>query len=517
MTLLEGPPEPSTDPKPAAETASPETPPAKESPAKTKPRLERWMKPESRSRRLILALVLYLICASVFATVAGSTRLTEHTQFNHFALLADAWLHGRQDLAHGAPAYAQNNDFAVFEGKTYISFPPFPALLMLPLVKLAGSPENFRDGQFIIWLAGLGPSLLFLVLEQLRRTGRSPRSERENLVFSGIFAFGTVYFFTAVEGTVWYAAQVVGVGLMGFFLLFALDARRPLLAGAMMGLAYLTRPSMLLASVFFALEALRVGVEGGLPSQGTIGDKVRETWRRLDKVAFVRRCVVFAVPILLSYAIVAWMNWSRYARPSPFFFDHEYLTVAWHGRIQKWGLLGYHYVAKNLGIAFSSLPWLPPKGGAAMFGSPFKVNEHGLALWFTTPLYLWLLWPKLRPTANGAADATGATGATGASSTSGGERWLYFTALLAAALPALWDLSYQNSGWRQFGYRFSNDYALLLFVMLAVGARPFGWLARIAVTWGIAWNLFGAATFDHGEYDRFYFRDGSQSVVYQPD
>jgi hypothetical protein len=35
--------------------------------------------------------------------------------------------------------------------------------------------------------------------------------------------------------------------------------------------------------------------------------------------------------------------------------------------------------------------------------------------------------------------------------------------------------------------------------------------------WGLAWNTFGAATFDKAAFDRFYFREGSQTVVYQPD
>ncbi|HEY8039819.1 MAG TPA: hypothetical protein VIF15_08510, partial [Polyangiaceae bacterium] len=108
----------------------------------------RWMRPESRSRRLLLATLIYLVCTSAYAAVAGPQRLTEHTQYNHYALLADAWLHGRQDLAGGPPPYALNNDFVEFGGKTYISFPPLPAILMLPFVKLSGSPENFRDGQF---------------------------------------------------------------------------------------------------------------------------------------------------------------------------------------------------------------------------------------------------------------------------------------------------------------------------------------------------------------------------------
>src|SRR5215472_9755337 len=226
-------------------------------------RVSRWARPDSRLRRVALATLVYVVCTSVYATIAGPDRLLRHTAFNHYALLADAWLHGRQDLPRGPPGYTQNNDFVEFHGKTYISFPPFPAVLMLPFVKLSGSPEDFRDGQFVIWLAGLAPALLFLVLEKLRRTKRSSRSELQNLALSAIFSFGTVYFFTAVEGTVWFAAMVVGAALQALYVLFALDAERPLLAGAMMGCCYLTRPPMLLSSVLFAFEALRVSTKPG--------------------------------------------------------------------------------------------------------------------------------------------------------------------------------------------------------------------------------------------------------------
>ena len=52
--------------------------------------LTRWMRPDSRSRRLILAALVYVIAAGVYAAVAGPQRLSEHTQYNHYALLADA-------------------------------------------------------------------------------------------------------------------------------------------------------------------------------------------------------------------------------------------------------------------------------------------------------------------------------------------------------------------------------------------------------------------------------------------
>ena len=67
----------------------------------------RWTRPESRTRRLLLAAFVYLVCIIAFATVAGPERLLQHTQYNHYALLADAWLHGRQFLAGGPPAYLE--------------------------------------------------------------------------------------------------------------------------------------------------------------------------------------------------------------------------------------------------------------------------------------------------------------------------------------------------------------------------------------------------------------------------
>lgn len=448
------------------------------------------LEPDSRRRRIVIAALVYAVCVVVFALVAGRQRLAEHTPFNHYALLADAWLHGRQDLAGGAPGYAMGNDFALFQGKTFISFPPFPALLMLPFVKLAGSPEGFQDGQFVVWLAGVGPAVLFLVLEKLRRDRRSPRSERENIVFSLLFAFGTVYFFTAVEGTVWFAAHVVGVGVAALFLLVTLDAERPLLAGIVLACAWTTRPTMLLMAPLFAFEALRACCKDPVADEGSMVAWVREALARVDRGALARKLALFTLPLLVSFAIASWMNKSRFGNPSPFAFGHEHLSVVWNARMQRWGLFGYHYLAKNLGVALTILPWTPPRG--ALADAPFKINEHGLALWFTSPFYLWLLWPKRRTPLGDA---------------------IALSALAALAM----NLLYQNSGWRQFGYRFSNDYALLLFALLALGGRSFGWFFRGAAAWALAWNLFGAVTFDRGEYDRFYYRDGSQTVLYQPD
>ena len=76
---------------------------------------------------------------------------------------------------------------------------------------------------------------------------------------------------------------------------------------------------------------------------------------------------------------------------------------------------------------------------------------------------------------------------------------------------------YQNSGWLQFGQRFSNDYAPVLFLLLALGVERVGWLFKAAAVWGVAINLFGALTFQRQDGNRFYYLDSTQRIIYEPD
>jgi hypothetical protein len=426
---------------------------------------------DSRGRRLLLAAGIYVVCTIVYFACAPRSLVTEHTPFNHYALLADAWLHRRLDLGHPPPAYSQNNDFAEFQGRWYVSFPPFPAVLLLPLVWVAGSPENLRDGQVWLWLAGVGPALLFLVLEKLRRMGESTCEEWQCAVLALLFAFGTVYFFTAEQGTVWFAAHVVSVALCAIYLLFAVDASRPLVAGSAAALLFVTRPQVLLVTVFYGLVVLR------------------QTWgaerRQLDWRRALNKLALFSLPIVVVLGLTMWHNHARFGG-GLFAFGHEHLTVGWRARIEKWGLFSYHYLAKNLAIVTSSLPYWnsnPPH---------IQINSHGLALWVTTPFYLWLLWPR--------------------------RATFLWRALLLSTLPViLADLLYQNSGWLQFGYRFSNDYAVFLFALFAMAGYRFGPLFYTCAAWAITVNAFGALTFQRAGRERFYFTDGTQQILFQPD
>jgi hypothetical protein len=237
------------------------------------------------------------------------------------------------------------------------------------------------------------------------------------------------------------------------------------LAGVALGCAALTRTPMAFMFPLFVLEAARV-----------VGGSVA---LRADAVAFgqglARRLVPFAAPVLALAVIAIAYNTVRFGEPTE--FGHVYLDVRQQAQIERHGLFSYSYLARNLAVAFTLLPELPGK-------APWvQVSGHGLAIWVTTPLVGFLLWPKQR-------DAI--------------HRALWLTVAFVA-VPTFF---YQNSGWLQFGYRFSLDYMPFLILLLAVGGRRFGWGARALVAIGIAVNLFGAITFDRAWQ---YYRAGGDA------
>jgi len=420
----------------------------------------------SANRRTALrAGAVFALVSAVAALFAPRELFGSHTTGNHFALLAEGWSAGKLDLGGAPPAYTGNNDFARFDGRYFVAFPPFPAVLIWPWLRCFGSAEHTPDGLFFVLLAGVAPACLFLALEKLTRIGESLRSTQENLLLALAFAFGSVYFFSAVQGTVWFAAHVVGTALCALYLLFALRADYPIAAGVALALGFATRTPLLFAAPLFVIEAVR-------RSRGLNRD-------------LMSRLVRFAVPIVLVLALTAWHNFARFG--DAFEVGYRYLDIAWQARIQRWGLFSYHYLARNLGVVLTSLPFVPGERGA-----PFSINLHGLALWFTTPLYLLLPWPARR------------------------ARVTLGLALSAAAV-ALPSLLYQNTGWLQFGYRFSNDYAPLLFALIAVGARSLRGVGTLLLAWSLLINGFGAASFGRPAFARYYFFERTQSVLYQPD
>jgi hypothetical protein len=425
-------------------------------------------------RKAALPVAIFLLCACVYVATLGK-RMIGLSDNAHYVFLAQSLLHGKLSLLAGRPP--GDNDWAFYLGHWYVSFPPFPALVIAPLVALFDL--HVWDRLFWAILAGVAPALLFVLLQRLRELGQSQRSIREDLALTALFAFGSPYYYTSVQGTVWFAAHVVACSAIALYLLGSFNAARPLLAGTALACTFMTRgPTPVFLGLFFAhqlwQDAQRSDVE---PGAG-----LRARLARIDARRGLRKLAWFSAPLLVALAVAMWMNAARF--DDPFEFGHSHLRIRWSSRIETWGLFNYHYLGRNLAVFLASLPWLSAK-------PPFlTISRHGLAVWVTTPQLLLVLWPK-RTTPTMAALA-----------------W-------AAGAVALADLCYQNSGWVQFGYRFSLDYSLLLFALLALGGRRFGKGFYAMLVLAVAINTFGALTFDR--VNRYYDTDPTQRVIFQPD
>jgi hypothetical protein len=396
-----------------------------------------------------LEMALFAGALVVLALFSGS-RLLQQSRAPHFVYQGDAWLHGQLHLRLPPP---DANDWARVDGRWYVSFPPGPALLMLPGVALWGLA--FDDVAFTLPFAAANVLLLFLFLERLREAGESARTRQENAALAVLFAFGTVGFSCSIRGEVWFTAEVLGVTATCLYLLAAHRAAHPLLAGLAWSFAGITRTPLLFSGLYFVLEVMAAA--------GPLGTRWREpaTWLDGDRWRRMGLFALGAAPLLL---LAAWMNWVRFG--SPFDFGHAHL---WANRvnadIQRHGLFSLHYLEKQLHAAFTRLPRV--EGGRLAY------HPDGMSLFLTTPLFAFLLWPRERPRLH---------------------RILWLTAA-ATALPGF---LYQNTGYVQFGYRFSLDWTPHLFALLALGGRPMDrgfWAAGLA---GVAVNAWGAIAFTGG-------------------
>lgn len=445
-------------------------------------------------RRAAPVAMVFGICAAVYVATLGG-RIAGPSPNNHYVHLADSYLHGQLHLVADKPP--GRNDWARYGGRWYVSFPPLPALVILPAVAIWGTAV--WDPLFWALFAGLGPAMLFLWLRALRESGHSPRTQEDDLWLTALFAFGTAFYYSSVQGTVWFAAHVVAVPLTALFAHFATGARRPLLAGLCLGACFMARPSTLWLALFFGFEAVTAAPRRRPEGAGTwlsgllarlsapgrepgAGARVLAWLRASEPHQWVPRCLLFSLPVLAVLGLSLWLNQARF--DDPLVFGHEHLQIRWRARIERWGLFDYHYLARNLGVWLAALPWLSSEAPYLM------ISRHGLALWVTTPNLLWLPWPR---------------------------RWTPTMSALAvaAAAVALMDLCYQNSGWVQFAYRFGLDYMVPCIGLLAMGGRRFGGMFKLLVVLAVVVNLFGAITFDR--VHRFYDNDRTQRRVFQPD
>lgn len=403
-----------------------------------------------RQQRTVLSFIvqhsaLIVFCLALF--LYGLTALlggnSQHQEFAYFNQLADAFMHGSLYL----PNPDGTHDLILFGGRWYVPFPPGPALVLLPWIAAAG--VNFNEVALSVVIGAANVALMFCLLRSLAQQGHSRVDAGGTAWLTALFAAGTVHWVSAATGTVSFFAHVCAVtGLI--VALWQASERRPWLAGLGLAWAMVCRPTVALAMP--AVLALLLAA----PAYRTEAHPVRRPWPEVVPA--------LATPLALAGALLLAYNQARFGSPWQFGYDWvQTKTPFLAERLATWGAFHPHYLAENLRVMLIGLPkvgWRVP---------PIWPDPNGLSVLLVTPAFLWLV-------------------------TSWKRQWVAAGAWLSVALVAVPLVVYYNTGWVQFGYRFSLDYLPLLFVLLAVGLQCITSLLKAAIVaawlinlWGVVW------------------------------
>ena len=288
--------------------------------------------------RYVICPLAFLIVLWVAASFTGHWA-TEENPYRSYALQACAWLNGRLDLGKDYPWL----ELAIYEGKYYVSFPPFPSLVLLPFAAVLGT--NTPDH----WIS-LGFSIIGIIYAiRLYRAITGTYEMAEQYV---LFLFlGNGYLFIALQGGwVWYMAQTMcfTFSLMSLFYAANKHIGRAL---AFLACAFGCRPMV----VAYIPLILMLGTE-----KASVKTWMRKGYR------LIPACMIIGFYLMLNAA--------RF--DNPFEFGHTHLPEFVRSTEGQFSL---NYATKN----FKQLFRLPQTGG-----------EHGMLIYDTYDcMAFWLIDP----------------------------------------------------------------------------------------------------------------------------
>jgi len=388
-----------------------------------------------RPGELTIAVAVAVVVSAIYLASAPPSQ-----PIDYFVRLADAFLHGRLYLTE-APSWL--NELVPMDAGWYVPYPPMPAVVLLPFVAVFG--PDFPQQVLSSIVGGASAGLVLLAVGRLG-LGGWPR-----LGLVAVFAFGTVLWWGASEGSSWLFAQAVAVLFAACALLLATHRRWPFAVGLLVGFATMSRLPVGLTAPFFLALAI------GLPLP----------FGRDDVRRALRPAILFVIGVAIPVAASVLYNLARWGTP----LDAGYVLIP--GVLEdpiyaEHGILSIHYIPRHVYAIFlrsfdyqAEFPW-------------FRPSWWGLSLFLTTPLYLWLARAPFHDPR---------------------VRW----ALVGTALAAIPIITHGNVGIAQWGYRFSLDVQVVMFAILALTfARRTSRLAVAAGALAILVNLYGVIAIRNG-------------------
>ncbi len=387
---------------------------------------------------LISALVL-LACA--LSAGLAMRLMSEAPGTNSYAILVDSWMSGQ---LHSDTCF--DGDCATFEGKTYVIFPPAPAVVALPFIAASGQGADFHHFMPISMAL-----LLAIAFIWSRLFAAAGPDQTRTLILLLALVFATPLFFVALRGDrVWFFAQLVGFFFVSMALWASIERRNAWLAGAMLGMAFLSRQmTILYAPLLFVLM---------------LNDD--EPLFRVNRERIVRLLKI-ALPVLAAIGAYCLYNFVRFGDP----LETGYGFIAANVvpgeenvislRINDLGLFSKDYLLFNTIYMFF-------QGLHVEFGGPYVtritgVDSFGTSILAASPFLLLLAFVQR-------------------------HRITFVGVLTVAAICGI-TLFYHSNGFSQYNVqRYALDWLPIAMLLLAPTVRQ-EWRAILAVLVGYAMVL----------------------------
>ncbi len=370
----------------------------------------------------LMALIVYVLIARHYGSIL---RISNYPYFNY---LADAFLHGQLHL-RAVPNSA--HDLSQFHGRYYLYWPPFPAIVVMPLVAIFG--VNVSDVLMTTIVAALNVGLVAQLLRQSDEQGITHLSATQRGLLALFFAFGTVHLTLAPFGRVWSFAQLIGFMMVGLAYLVALRQRGLWafgLAGLAIAAAFSTRNHLVLAGLWPAWYLLR--------EHWTL------TWRRL--MAYT---LAGLVPLIVAVVLSGVYNSLRFGSMLDNGLDYHRMNPRFLADYRRYGAFSLHYAPINLLYQYIFYP-LPLRSTSTLGGSLFLLSP--LFFGALRSLALKQHWQS---------------------------NWVLAATIVTVATPIT---LLMGTGWVQWGPRYTLDYTVPLLLLTAVGIRRWPiWVIAVLV------------------------------------
>jgi len=384
------------------------------------------------SKFLNFILGLSLLSFSIFAGLVLHNSTGFVTRDNHFSLLAQSFL--KNDLFLD-PQKLPSGDYADYMGKQYLYFGLAPSIILLPFVYTFG--DNFN--QFFLSVFSL---ILIFISSFL--IARRFINKVDSLLLACFFNFGTVIYFVGIVFISSFLAQVLATAFLMLALLEFYTKRRWLIIGILVALGGLTRFTLYGSLFFFA------------------------AWILLRRNKIQKNLLLLIIPVVVSMIFFGAYNLRRFHSVFDSGYSHQTGLGLYpmSANVTRGFLSLSHLSANSYLLLLKSPEPIVDEGGGFVLKFPYiKADGWGLAIWFTSPLFLYLIRLKVTK--------------------------ITILSLITVFILLAPSLFYFGLGFVQFGYRYSTDFLPFLFLcLLPIFKGGLPKFAKFLITIGILFNGF---------------------------